>query len=218
MFAGRRWPSQAIYWSSQVKSVSYENITIRWGWGDSGARPPNLHLGGSLPKITWPWWKSSPHMWIRLKTLVRFLHALDNGRQSNTRKPIVRNCILHWEYWIHERTYIANFFGRCGTDPLPNQIVPLDNTKQMSNGIANLFSIRELHPTHSFEHHPLFEDVITGQINIARRRRTLLLALGGPGFAHGHPLWHEQIVRFTLIDILLARYGKRSPYVPYKLT
>jgi hypothetical protein len=35
-------------------------IRTRWGWGNSGVLPPNMHLGGWLPKITWPWWLSSP--------------------------------------------------------------------------------------------------------------------------------------------------------------
>ena len=98
---------------------------------------------------------------------------------------------------MHECAYLSNFFVCYQTDPLPNQLVPLNNIKQLSHGVANLFSIRELHPTHGFKQRPLFEDVITNHLNIARLR-ILLLALGGPGIAHGHPFLHEQFVLFTL--------------------
>ena len=71
---------------------------------------------------------------------------------------------------MHECAYLANFFVCYQTDPLLNQLVPLNNIKQLSNGVANLFSIRELHPTHGFKQRPLLEDVITNHLNIARRR------------------------------------------------
>ena len=104
---------------------------------------------------------------------------------------------------MHKCAYLVNFFDCYRTDPLPNQLVPLNNIKQLSHGVANLFSIRELHPTHGFKQRPLFEDVITNHLNIARLR-ILLLALGGPSFAHGHPLRQYQFVPFTLTSILYS--------------
>ncbi len=76
---------------------------------------------------------------------------------------------------MHECAYLANFFGHYRTDPLPNQLVLLNNIKQLSHGVANLLSIGKLHPTDGFEQRPLFEDVITNLLNFARRRILLLV-------------------------------------------
>ncbi len=88
---------------------------------------------------------------------------------------------------------MTNLFGRhilllcvayAGGDPPPNQLVTLNNTEHMSNGVANTFSVREIHTAHGCKMHPSFEDFITKLFDLVQGH-ILLLVLGGPCFAHG---------------------------------
>ncbi len=86
-----------------------------------------------------------------------------------------------------QKTHMVNLFGRhilllcvayAGGDPPPNQLVLLDNTEHMSNGVANTFSVRETHTAHECKMRPSFEDFITKLFDLVRRP-IFLLALGG---------------------------------------
>jgi hypothetical protein len=88
---------------------------------------------------------------------------------------------------------MANLFGRhillfgvayAGGDSPPNQIVLLDNTEHTRNGVTNTFSVRETHTAHGCKMSPSFEDFIMKIFDLVRRH-IILLALGGPCFAHG---------------------------------
>jgi hypothetical protein len=74
--------------------------------------------------------------------------------------------------------------AHAGGDSHPNQRVILDNSEHFSNGLANPFSVRETGTAHGCKMPPSFEDFFAKLFDLVRRH-ILLLALGGPCFAHG---------------------------------